>query len=83
MLEAEDIKKLTEYQLEVFKDVFLTKEDGKELKADIDRVQNSLDAVLKNKQTRDQEVLVVNHRMKNAEDFLDKAAPKLDLEFKH
>ena len=83
MLDTKDIKKLTEYQLEVFKDVFLTKEDKKELKTDINRVQNSLDAVLKDKQTRDQEALVLNHRMKNTEDFLDKAAPKLGLEFKH
>lgn len=83
MLDTEDIKKLTEYQLEVFKDVFLTKEDGVELKSQINKVQNSLDAVLKDKQTRDQEVTVLNHRMKAAEDFLDKSAPKLDLEFKH
>jgi chromosome segregation ATPase len=118
MLEAEDIKKLTEYQLKAYKEVFLTKEDGKEIRADvqklqadvsvlkadvfvvkedqaemkvtmnsletkIDKVQNSLDAVLKDKQTRDQEVLVLNHRMKNTEDLLDKAAPKLGLDFKH
>ena len=83
MLEAEDIKKLTEYQLEVFKDVFLTKEDGKELKADINRVQNSLDAVLNDKKTRAKEVLVLTHLVKNEDNFLGKAAPNISLEFKH
>ncbi len=83
MLDTEDIKKLTEYQVEVFKDVFMTQEQGNKLETKIDNVKNSLDAVLKDKQTRDQEVLVLNHRMKNTEDFLDKAAPKLGLEFKH
>jgi hypothetical protein len=51
MLNTEDIKKLTEYQIEVFKDVFLTKEDGKKLETKVDKVQTSLDAVLKDKQT--------------------------------
>ena len=82
MLDSKDIKKLTEYQLEVFKDFFATKDDFKQLSPKIDWVQNSLDAVLKDKDTRDKEGFVLNHRMKNTEDFLDKAAPKLGLEFK-
>jgi hypothetical protein len=83
MLSTEDIKNLTEYQLEVFKDVFLTKEDGQKMDVKIDRVQNSLDAVLKEKQTRDAEVIVLNHRIKKTEDWIDKAAPKLDIKFEH
>lgn len=83
MLGTEDITRLTKYQIAVFKDVFFTKEDGQKLEAKVDIVQNSIDAILKDKQTRDQEVTVLNHRMKETEDFLDKAAPKLGLEFKY
>ena len=122
MLDTEDIKKLTEYQLKAYKEVFLTKEDGKELeakvdklettlkadtaviKADvfvlkedmaeiketthtletkIDKVQNTVDSMAKMYRDDNQEITVLNSRMKNAEDFLDKAAPKLKMEFKH
>ena len=83
MIDTEDIKKLTKYLTEAFKDVFATKEDLNKIDAKIDKVQTSLDAVLVDKQTRDKEVIVLNYRMKNAEDFLDKAAPKLGLKFEH
>ena len=118
MLEPEDIKKLTEYQLKAYKEVFLTKEDGKEIRADvqklhadvstlkadvfvlkedqsemkvtmqsletkIDKVQNSVDGLVKLYKDDSQEITVLNGRMKNTEDFLDKVAPKLKLGFKH
>jgi hypothetical protein len=118
MLHINDIKKLIEYQLKAFKELFVTKGDwqkleikvdkidmdvttlktdvfflkedvsaikvtGKSLEAKIDKVQTSLDAVLKDKKTEDGEVAVLNYRMKKAEDFLDKAAPKLGLKFEH
>ena len=83
MLETEDIKKLTEYQVEVFKDVFATKEDLKKTDAKIGQIQSTLDAVLKDKKDRDAEIVTLNHRMKNAEDFLDKTAPKLNIEYRH
>lgn len=47
MLDTEDIKKLTEYQLEVFKDVFLTKEDGRIIKDKINQLQGSIGALTK------------------------------------
>jgi hypothetical protein len=83
MLGTEDIKKLTEYQIEVFKDVFMTKEHGTKLGIKIDRIQTTLDAVLTDKQIRDQEVKVLNYRMKQAEDVLDQVAPKLGLKYEH
>lgn len=83
MLDTKDIEKLTKYQIEVFKDVFATKEDLKKTDAKIDKIQTSLDAVLKDKQARDGEVLVLNHRMKKAENLLDKVAPKLGLKYEH
>jgi len=83
MLNIEDIKKLTKYQVEVFKDVFVTKDDFRKTDVKIDEIQISLDVVLNDKKTRDQEVAVLNYRMKKTEDFLDKAAPKLGLKFGH
>ena len=83
MIDTEDIKKLTKYLTEAFKDVFMTQEQGKKLEIKIDKIQTSLDAVLKDKKTRDGEVAVLNYRMKNAEDFIDKAAPKLGLKYEH
>ena len=42
MLSTDDIKKLTDYQIEVFKDVFATKKDIKGLESKINNVQNTL-----------------------------------------
>ena len=83
MLDSEDIKKLTEYQLEVFKDVFMTKDDGKELGTGIDRVQNTLDVILKDKQIAEQEVNVLDQRMKKAEDWIDEVSPKVQVKYEH
>ncbi len=60
MLNLNDIKKITEYQVEVFKDVFMTKEDGRQLEVKIDKIQNSLNAVVKDKQAKDGEMAVLN-----------------------
>lgn len=82
MLSTDDIQKLTEYQKEVFKDVFFTKEDGQKLETKINNVQSTLDAVLKEKTTSEQDRTISNRRIKDLEGFADKAAPKLGLEFK-
>jgi hypothetical protein len=83
MLTPEDIKNLTEYQ----KTVFVTKDELHEVVADLKQsfsdLQASVDAAMKDKLLREQESAVVAHRMKNAEDWIDKAAPKLEIEFKH
>lgn len=43
MITIDEIKKLTEYQ----KDVFMTKEDGKGLEDKIDKIQTTLDGFAK------------------------------------
>lgn len=83
MLTPEDIKKLTDYQLEVFKEVFVTKEDFKNLKGSFDTLQTSVDAVIKDKVIRDTESTASAYRIKEIENWVDKAASKLDLEFRH
>ena len=89
MLTKNDIKQITEAQIEAQKEVFFTKEemDDKfysktEIDVKFNHLQTSIDVVLKDKQTRDRETIVLNHRMERAEKFLDKAAPKLGLQFK-
>ncbi len=79
----EDIKKLTDYQIVAFKDVFATKEDVKDLKGSLNTLQTSVDAIAKDKQTREQESTVLNRRMKNAENWIDQASPKVGVDFKH
>ena len=83
MLTTDEIKKLTEYQVEVFKDVFATKDDIKGLEIKINNVQTSLDIVLKDKKTFEQEQTVASHRIKDLEDWTDKAASKLNIRFEH
>jgi len=79
MITINEIKKLTEFQ----KEVFMTKEDGKEIKESLGTIQTSLDNLAKDVKDLKQEKTVINYRMKNVENWVDKASPKLGLGFKH
>lgn len=83
MLTPKDIKNLTEFQ----KNVFATKDDLKVelngLESKINKVQTSLDAVLKEKVTNTQVRTVANRRIKELENWADKASVKINIEFKH
>lgn len=86
MITDEEIKKLTNYQLEVFKDVFVTKEDFEAvegIKTSVNTLQTSVDNIARDIKDLKGEKTVINYRMKNAEDWIDQASPKLGLEFKH
>lgn len=83
MFTDEDIKNLTNYQLDVFKDVFMTKENGEKLEGKIDKIQTTLDGFAKTSKDNKQEIIVLNHRMKATENWTDKASPKLGIGFKH
>lgn len=63
MLTTEDITKLTEYQTEVFKDVFATKDDFKTLDVKIDKLQTSVDSFAASNKKFDSELLVQTHRV--------------------
>lgn len=80
MLTSEDIKNITDAQIEAQKEVFYTKE---ELDTKFSNLQTSVDAIALGKKNETDKNKVLEHRIKNAEDFIDLAAPKLDLEFKH
>jgi peptidoglycan hydrolase CwlO-like protein len=87
MLTPEDIKNLTKYQTEVFKDVFATKKDMdtgfEKLDKKIIKLQTSVDAIAKDNLSKSQEMPVLNSRIKEVENWVDKAAPKLGIKFVH
>jgi deoxyhypusine synthase len=79
----EEIKKLTEYQIEIFKDVFVTKDEFGEMKLSFNRLQNTVDRILKETLTIRQEMASMNHRLTKTENWIDKAAPKVGVPFEH
>ena len=79
MLTKKDIENLTEYQ----KHVFVTKDDMEEVTTKPTTIQTSIDNLTKDVKDLKQEKTIINHRMKNAENWIDIASPKLGLEFKH
>jgi hypothetical protein len=79
----QEIEALTEYQKNVFKDVFMTKEDGQKLEGKIDNIQTTLDGLAMQTKSNGQELAVLNNRMKRAEDWIDKASPKVGVKFEH
>lgn len=83
MITNADIKKLTNYQLEVFKDVFSTKEDHDNLVEKVDKVQAALVDIAKDVKVLKDEKLISEKRLKSTEDWIDKASPKLGLELGH
>ncbi len=46
-------------------------------------LQKSVDSISKDKKDKTEEIVVLNNRMKNAEDWIDKAAPKLEIKYEH
>ncbi len=58
MLTTEEMKKLIKYQVEVFKDVFATKDDIKEVKKSLNTLQTSVDNLSLDKKTKEQEFVV-------------------------
>jgi uncharacterized protein with LGFP repeats len=87
MLTSEDIKNLTKYQTEVLKDVFATKKDMdagfEKLDKKMTNLQTSVDAIAKDNHDKSQERPVLDHRIKEVENWVDKAAPKLGIKFVH
>jgi hypothetical protein len=87
MLTPEDIKNLTKYQTEVFKDVFATKKDMdagfEKLDRKLSNLQTSVDAIAKDNLSKSQKVPVLGYRIKEVENWVDKAAPKLGIKFVH
>lgn len=83
MLTPEDIKNLTEFQ----KMVFVTQESFdkgiEKMQKSFSTLQSSVDAISKDKKDKTDEIITVNHRLKETENWIDKAAKKLDIKFEH
>ena len=80
---AEDIKNLTEYQLDVFKDVFATKADFKRLEEKVDSLTNAVDSFAKEALKNSQEITALTYRIGNLEKNLKKVAEKVGVELKY
>ncbi len=82
MLNADDIKAITQAGGEIYS----TKEDlaALELKFDqkFDKVLTLLDSVAKNMKDYHQEVTVNRSRLERMEEWIQKAAPKIGVEYK-
>jgi peptidoglycan hydrolase CwlO-like protein len=76
----QDFSELVGYLDKKFEEVN-GKVDG--LTTTVNILQKSVDGISKDKQTKTEEILVLNHRMKKAEDVLDKVVPKLGLKYEH
>ncbi|MDR3642377.1 MAG: hypothetical protein P4L74_01985 [Candidatus Doudnabacteria bacterium] len=83
MLTSEDIKNLTEFQKTVFVTQANFDKGIEKLEKSFSTLQSAVDKVLKEKTTNDQERTVANRRIKDIENWVDKAAPKLDIKFEH
>ena len=86
MLTNNDIKKIIEAQ----KDVFYTKDEldenfysKKELDSKFTKLQTPIDAIAKDNLDKSQEIPTINHRVKDIENWVDKAAPKVGIKFNH
>lgn len=83
MLTPEDIKNLTEFQKTVFvtKDEFARLEN--KIESSMNKLQTSVDAIAKDNRDKAQEMPVVNRRLKDLENWVDKAAPVVKIKFQH
>lgn len=81
MLTHEEIKNLTDYQLEVFKDAFVTKDEFKEesekLNKKVDLLTNAVDSFAKEALKNSQEITVMTNRMAKMEANLKRVADKV------
>lgn len=81
MLTPEDIKNLTEYQLEVYKDVFVTKEDFNKVDKGLGNVQTSLEGLALEVKNISDTMPTINHRLEKTEDWIEQTAPKVGVNF--
>lgn len=90
MLTPEDIKALTDAHVEAQKLHFYTKEgmdaqfyNKTEMDEKFSTIQTVLDKLVTKDQTQVVEETTLVYRVKKTEDWIDKAAPKLDIKFEH
>lgn len=82
MFTIEQLKQLSDFLIHEFKEVFATKEDLKFLDDKINTLQNTMDSVAKLAHDNNDEIAALGGRLDNVEDWVEKAAPKIGLEYK-
>ena len=82
MLTANDIKKLTEYLTEAFKDIFATKEDFAKLRADSAKLLTAAEKFATRTNKNENEIEAVNQRVAEHEEWIKQVAPKVGVEIR-
>ena len=81
MLTTKEIKRLTEYLIIAFKDVFATKDDINRIEKKIDTLKTTVDGLSKEKKTNNDERVIANYRLKKIEEWVEVVAPKVGVKF--
>lgn len=81
MITNEDLTKIATTVVEAHKEVFPTKDDFDSLRGDFSKLQSSVDAFVKITKKNEDEILVINNRVGNHEDWIRQAGPRIGLEF--
>lgn len=82
MFTIEQLKQLSDFLKQEFKEVFATQEDLKVLDVKIDTLQTSIDGLAKLGAKYTEEIPIMGDRVNNIEVWVKKAAPKIKLEYK-
>jgi hypothetical protein len=82
MLTTRDIKSLTKYLIEVFREEFATKQDIADLKRSFFNLQTSVDGIAKDNLKTNQEILALHNRAEKVETWIGQAGTKIGIEFK-
>jgi hypothetical protein len=78
MLTDKDIKRL----IDAHKEVFPTKDDFENLRKDFSELQTSVVNFATGTQNNENEIKIVNHRVDDHEKWIQKASPKIGIDFK-
>lgn len=81
MFTIAQLKQLSAFLIEEFKEVFVTKEDFQEIKDQINAIQNNIDGFMKTTIKNEQEILVMGNRVNKHDDWIGRAATATGVEY--
>ncbi len=82
MFTIEQLKQLSAFLIDEFKEVFATKEDLKVLDIKISNLQTSMDGIVKITAKHEDEIPIMGSRLENLEGWVKEAAPKIGLKYR-
>jgi uncharacterized coiled-coil DUF342 family protein len=83
MLTNEDVKKITEANLEVNREIFATKEDFEELRQDFRKLQSAVDTYAQKADAYFQEMVMLSHKVDRLEKWILQIAEKTGVTLEH